>query len=859
MKTTLLLSLGICLSALCAAGPIAAPSEVALATRTAKLQALSDQLKKREKKNQQDLQRWTGRTGIPLRRTLPNGKVLELQRLTPAGRPVFYVTFNVDAADTVSTDDLWPGGAAGLSLEGSGMTVGEWDGGAVLTDHPDLFGRVTQVDGATVISDHATHVAGTLIGAGVALLPQSRGMAYAAHLNAYDWNTDTIEMASAAAGGLLLSNHSYGIAAGWLNIGGAPPDNWWWLGGIADLEDSNFGYYDLESQLWDQIAADAPYYLIVKAAGNDHWDLGPPPGEEYTIVDQNGTPLATSTTSRPADCAPAGYDCLPTVSVAKNILTVGAVDDVPGGYSTLSGPSQVQMTGFSGWGPTDDGRIKPDVVGNGWLLLSTFGHDPYYAAALGTSMAAPNVTGSLLLLQQHYEDIHSSFMRAATLKGLAIHTAGESGSANGPDYEYGWGLLNTRAAAEVITEDGGSAHQIIEGSLANGRTNTVLINVSDPNVEVKATLVWMDPPGTPVLPTLDPPDSMLVNDLDLRVIEGGSTYLPWILNPSSPADAATTGDNVRDNVEQVLVYDADAGSYSVEVSHKGTLLNSVNQTYSLIISVSPGMPVSSGLVLDEEFSGGLPAGWSIETVRGVSWQIINHALGTPNPTGATGNYAMVNNSGQYTQTSLRTPTIDLSSATAAVLRFNSFFFFDLLETINVDVSTNGGSSWSNAWSHYGPSNVATLYSHDLTSSIAGHANVMLRFRFQSSNVLPDGRYWQIDTIQLETFGAAGPPPVLELPGQAENPEPANGSIDVGVNSLLSWSPAPLADSHDIYFATSSTFEGITGINQGGNNFDPGALSNDTTYYWRIDGVNAEGTTPGTAWSFTTESLPPGCG
>ena len=64
------------------------------------------------------------------------------------------------------------------------------------------------------------------MGSGEWLLPDSRGMAYAAHLNAYDWNSDTAEMASAAAGGLLVSNHSYGIAAGWLYIGGPPPDTW---------------------------------------------------------------------------------------------------------------------------------------------------------------------------------------------------------------------------------------------------------------------------------------------------------------------------------------------------------------------------------------------------------------------------------------------------------------------------------------------------------------------------------------------------------------------------------------------------------------------------------------------------------
>lgn len=518
------------------------------------------------------------------------------------------------------------------------------------------------------------------------------------------------------------------------------------------------------------------------------------------------------------------------------------------------------MTGFSGWGPTDDGRIKPDVVGNGWLLMSTYGHDPYYAAAVGTSMAAPNVTGSLLLLQQHYQNIHSSFMRAATLKALAIHTADESGAADGPDYEYGWGLLNTQSAARVITENGGLEHNIIEGTRTDGAPNTVLINVSETNAVVKATLVWTDPPGTPVAPTLNPPDSMLVNDLDLRVSVGGSTYLPWILNPASPGDAATTGDNARDNVEQVVVDAGGAGSYSIEVNHKGTLLDTT-QNYSLIISVLPPAPVSSGLLIDEDFSGGLPTGWSIQTARGEPWTIRTPISSDPqydNLTGSSGKFAMVDNNFQYTLTNLLTPTLDLSSATAVVLRFNSFFFFTDLESVNVDISTNGGSSWSTVWSEQGFSNAPKLHTVDLTAAVAGQASVILRFRYQSSILMFDGKFWQIDNVQLEAFGVAGSPPILEQPGQAENPDPVNGSTSIGINALLSWSAAPLADSYDVYFGTSSTFEGVSDINQTGNSFDPGTLSYDTTYYWRVDGVNVEGTTPGTPWSFTTRSSP-GCG
>lgn len=58
-----------------------------------------------------------------------------MQRFGTGSRPIFYITNNVDAADTVSTDEVRPGGAAGLNLDGSDMTIGEWDDGAVYADH----------------------------------------------------------------------------------------------------------------------------------------------------------------------------------------------------------------------------------------------------------------------------------------------------------------------------------------------------------------------------------------------------------------------------------------------------------------------------------------------------------------------------------------------------------------------------------------------------------------------------------------------------------------------------------------------------------------------------------------------------
>jgi len=865
-KTSSLLTTGAAAVLLCAGLQAVAQSDLAVATRTTKLQALSEALKKRDENDRQQAQAWASRAGIPLRRELPNGRLLELQRIVPGIGPVFYITNNLDAADTVSTDDVWPGGAAGLNLDGTGMTVGEWDGGAV-GGHPDFYSRLTQVDGASSVSNHSTHVAGTLVGNGQGLFDlvgtyAARGMAYSASLDAYDWNSDTAEMAAAAGAGLLLSNHSYGIAAGWVDVG----SGWWWIGGESSDEDANFGYYDSETRLWDQIAFDAPYYLIVKAAGNDRWDIGPGPGEEYTIVDQAGNPITTSTAPRPPDCAPDGFDCLATTSVAKNILTVGAVDDIPGGYAPLAGPAQALMAGFSSWGPADDGRIKPDVVGNGVLVLSTTAYDPFYAESLGTSMAAPNVTGSLLLLQQHYQNTHGAgnYMRAATLKALSIHTADEAGDAPGPDYAFGWGLLNTEAATEVISEDGNGLHQIIEGALAPGQTDTVQITVGDSGATVKATVVWTDPPGTPPAPVLDPPDSMLVNDLDLRISNGIYSYLPWILDPAAPAAPAARGDNVRDNVEQVVIYGADAANYSVQVSHKGALLGNADQHYALIISIEPSLPPSSGLVIDEDFSGGFPAGWSVDTVRGIDWEVRAPGQGDyryANNTGGSGNFAMVDNwenDGAIiykSLTSLVTPAIDLSGADGAVLRFRSCVQFDYLETMNVDVSTDGGATWNNAWSLQGGNCfLPTRPVLDLSGAIAGYPDVALRFRFDSGD-LKQGNFWQIDDIELEAIGGTAPPPVGgELPGQAGNPTPADGSSGLGLDTDINWSPGSLASSHDVYFGTGSNLDaGDLQGNQTGTSFDPGTLDVDTTYHWRIDEVNGEGVTQGNTWHFTTEA------
>ena len=589
------------------------------------------------------------------------------------------------------------------------------------------------------------------------LFPLPKGMSPAATLEAYDWNGDASEMASAAGAGLLLSNHSYGTITGWReDFSECTSHAWTWFGdpAISTTEDYYFGFYNSEAQSWDTIAYNAPYYLIVKSAGNDRGE-GPGSGTAHCVWDDNSNDWVTSTATRDLDCDPLGYDCISTNGTAKNILTVGAVGDIIGGYSPAAAGSVV-MSDFSGWGPTDDGRIKPDLVANGIGLYSTDDvSNTAYTTLSGTSMSAPNVTGSLLLLQQHYQDINSISMRASTLKALALHTADEAGAAPGPDYEFGWGLLNTKAAAEVISADGNGSHQIIEASLADGETYTVQVNSGGFGSEIKATLVWTDPPGTPPFPiSLDPTDTMLVNDLDLRIDGNSNTYEPWVLDPENPANPATTGDNYRDNVEQVQVTVYFTGIYTIEVSHKGTLADP--QSFSLIISTQPR---NSEFIQSYDFESGLPTGWEA-VVNGGSdnaWVVVPSGWnGLANDTGGTGDFAIADSIyNGASDTDLITESFDFSGYADVLLRFKSHVSLPspsppdqfINEYTNVDVSVDG-DAWDNVWDRSGGTAYApgpSTLNIGISSLADNQADVQVRFHKEDTSY---SWYWQVDDITL---------------------------------------------------------------------------------------------------------------
>jgi|GEM_PF-6747139 len=505
---------------------------------------------------------------------------------------------NLVAADTTNADQLWQGGSLGLSLDGSGVTVGVWDEGKVLDTHTEFGGRVTIGDASQELSDHATHVAGTIGAAGVDA--QAHGMANQVGINSFDWGNDFQEMRDAAQNNLSLSNSSYGATMGWvqanlkfLGLGDIDADIWFGDRGQF-TEAEGFGKYSSLSQSLDSVLYDNPNLLSVWAAGNDRDDqfwntTGDNTYVSYFSQDPGITgwqgsgwyrvPNSGLTIAPGSDGGAGGYDSLSQYQTAKNTLVVGAINGItPDPYTK----SDVAISNFSSFGLADDGRLKVDVVADGVDVYSSVaGSNDAYGYYSGTSMAAPNVTGTAALLTQHYINIYGKTPLSATLKSTILHTAVDAGNI-GPDYIYGWGVVDAAAAVKFLdSSKQETSSRLIEDSYSGlTQSYTVTSNGSDP---LKATIVWTDPPGVPNGSGLDDKTPVLVNNLDIWITApDGTVFYPWTLDPNNPSAAAVRDKkNSLDNVEQVLINNPIAGTYTVHVGHSGSPFN---QDYSLMLS-----------------------------------------------------------------------------------------------------------------------------------------------------------------------------------------------------------------------------------------------------------------------------------
>ena len=491
--------------------------------------------------------------GVPVRVRGPEGGLAILHDFR-ADEPLYRTTLNANAA--ISTGANLVRQTAPYNLNGSGIKVGIWDGGSVRNTHQEFTtSRVVKKNASVASDDHATHVAGTVGAAGTQA--SAMGMAPLAAIDSYDWNSDYAEMTAAGAssatdssGKIPVSNHSYGYNAT-----------------AADM-----GRYETECNSVDALAAGLPYTLIFWAAGNEQQDYGKPF---------------------------AGYQSVTFNGLAKNVLTVGAANDAV--TSGLRDVSKGTLASFSSMGPCDDGRIKPDIVANGVNIYSCVAanNTSYDGTYSGTSMATPNASGSAALLQELYKkNFSGQLMRASMLKALLIHTATDMGRP-GPDYQYGWGYLDTKAAADVIEAHkvAPAAPKLIENSInATGqiRTNTFTWDGVSP---IRATLAWTDPAGAAQTAT-NSRTRNLINDLDLKITapDGTTTFLPYVMpfagtwTTASMTANAVTGTNRVDNVERIdIPTPSQLGTYTLTVGMHGTnALAGTNQVYCLVVTGGKG-------------------------------------------------------------------------------------------------------------------------------------------------------------------------------------------------------------------------------------------------------------------------------
>jgi len=401
-------------------------------------------------------------------------------------------------------------------LDGAGIRIGVWDGGRIDPDHDDFVGRLTIVEAAP-ISEHATHVAGTAAGSGALSATrggdpfQWRGMAPAALLFSAHFDDDVpVEMASA------IGTHDLDqITNSW---------NWQVGAGFCDLQ----GDYDLFAPELDAVVRGAGGHpvTITHSAGNER--------------DDGDCPLIDG-----------AFGCVLAPSTAKNVITVGATNS-----------DDDTSTGFSSYGPVDDGRLKPDVTAPGCqtggdeAVTSTVPGDDY-GPECGTSMATPAVAGVVALLRQLHHGFHGAGARPepSMQKAILTATAVDLGHP-GPDFAFGHGRVDARAAADAMLDD-----TQVTVELGHGAVEEIPFRVPSTLTGLRMTLAWDDPPAVALAAIT------LVNDLDLVLVDPhGGLHHPWVLDPAMPSLDAVRGEDHRNNVEHVTVDDPDPGLWRVRVT-----------------------------------------------------------------------------------------------------------------------------------------------------------------------------------------------------------------------------------------------------------------------------------------------------
>jgi hypothetical protein len=491
----------------------------------------------------------------------------------------------------------WPTPAT--SVDGTGVMVGVFEPGHPATNHPDFGNRVVLGDGNDLSTGleatHATMVSGMIAGNGTASLSagagqanQWRGMAPGASVRAYSYNNGP-RASPTAPGETWDINYVNDVLKAVRYDGVVVLNNSWGTDGCDNPYP--YGTYQGFEPFLDSVvrgfACGIPPVTVVFSAGNERSGIlgmtAADPIDQHCIGDHSPPYFNYFTLDQPHS--------------AKNILVVGAVDSFTNA-----------ITNTSSWGPTRDGRIKPDVVASGHhdgtmdhgisVLDRCFG-DPEgsanqqcyrapnddwqgraYAWLSQTSGAAAMVSGGVALMIDAWRRTFAGQPDPlpSTNRALLVHNAVDLVNgwfSLGPDYASGWGLMQIDETVASLRRG-----EAIERAVGDQGTTNFLLTVPPGRPSFKVTLAWDDLPG------LEGADRALINDLDLIVTDpAGMRHFPWTLNPMQPDLAATrTSEDHLNNVEQVQVDGAAAGVWRVTV--RGSRVEEGPQRFSLVAADS---------------------------------------------------------------------------------------------------------------------------------------------------------------------------------------------------------------------------------------------------------------------------------
>jgi subtilisin-like proprotein convertase family protein len=353
------------------------------------------------------------------------------------------------------------------------------------------------------------------------------------------------------------------------------------------------GEYGAHSQEFDALVRDAQpgvagnqQMVEVFAAGNDGEGISGASNEGYGTVGSPGT--------------------------AKNVITVGASESVRSiggadscGVADAQADNSADIIDFSSRGPTDDGRLKPDLVApgthvvgarpqhsgyTGGMVCGPF-FDGLYSLSSGTSQAVPEVAGAAALIRDWYRREHgggtvvpSPAMTKAILANTATDLAGgDSGKGapieGAPNTDQGWGRVNM---GEVL--DATPRAFLDQGNILSNTGQSVIraYQVQDSSRPVKITLAWTDPPGMLA-------GDALVNNLDLVVEAGGRTYNGNVFSRGVSEPGGTA--DPRNNLESVFLPPGTPGPFAVRVVGTNIAGNGVpgdgdatDQDFALVVS-----------------------------------------------------------------------------------------------------------------------------------------------------------------------------------------------------------------------------------------------------------------------------------